>query len=382
MANQISLREKSRPITSTGQFHFTTEALPITNTRRIVGRQNRILTPIEGYPINVFRGNLPERLEISGTYRRVQTGQDPLLRLKLWSMRETALAIHWPGAGLTLPELSDWLVERVEETQEEIFDSVGQVVPWKVILVRNTPRVLPAPTTPDVEDIQDFLPLGRILSLDISYPFITPGRYQGNVLMSWEYTDDRVDYFGWQTARAGQQPANENTISNTSLRRSSISFRDGAGNLDYGQLSQVRMWAGSDNYRQPNSPDTAWVLGFQPFPIVNLELGTIDPSGPAAPFAAITWRDPDSIIGGPDVRKWQFLFWQEGDTPAANEEDWVDAVIQVDDEAPPLRKDGIRLTDLILTSGTDYTISIRAISLSTDAPGALMAYGALNFTAP
>ena len=60
----------------------------------------------------------------------------------------------------------------------------------------------------------------------------------------------------------------------------------------------------------------------------------------------------------------------------------MDARVQADDAQPPLRMDGIRLTDLSLTQGTDYTISIRAVSLSTDAPGALMAYGALNFTAP
>ena len=384
MAVQVSLREKGKPVTPATTFDFETSKTPIRELKRVIGRRNTVLNPIEGLPINVFQGQLPDRIEIAGTYPREWAGLNPFGKLKGWSLNGTIATLTWHNQGLALGDLSDWQVAEVSETHTEWFEETGQQVPWRVVLVRNKvgALTLPAPVVPDIEAVVPLLPLPRITVLNISYPIFTgTGGHTGAVLMTWQYTNEDVDAFGWQTARATADPANVFTIRNPELRSLAIEFLNSVDQPDYGQLSRVRMWPISTNPRQASGQDSEWVYGWQPYRVTEFQTGTI----PGASLGrSIHWRPLPEEWAAPLSYQWQIKVHKVGDDPP---DLWTDFspttafpntsnawLVQIfNDPASPIRN---------LVSGDAYNISIRAISQTAgngfEQP---IAYGNLNLIA-
>ena len=379
MAVQLTLTNIAVPSANPNRkFDFLTEATPVEQLRRIRGRQNRVLTPIKGLPRNVFQADLPDRIELAGRYARVEAGTNPFALLKTWSEGAFSLVLNWPDQGLDLAETRNWQVESVEEDHSEWMEATGQVINWKVMLVRNPTAALtiPPPVVPPPEELVPLRPLPTPTAITLSYPRLN-GLYTGSVRMEWRYTNEDVDYFGWQTSRQGADPANEYTVPTPSTRAITIRFLDSTNQPDYYELSGVRMWAGSNNFRQASSQDSMWVYGFQPANL-NLRDDMFDPPGQARPVPAILFTVAPELAALSNV-VYEVLHWETaGGAPDPDMETWTDVSSLRSGLA--LSQRAIYHTDLSGTSGTQYTLVMRVRYTADPAMDAIVAHGSLVFT--
>ena len=265
MAVQFSLTDpEARFADPNRRFEFDTATVPITSVTKKEGRVRRAVEPLQGPPIITFYGSLPERLVISGTYRRVQAGINPLSTLKLWSRNGTRLILGWINSSfIDYPTTLRWQVEEVDVEGDEFREEAEQIVRWQVTLLGQEPRVvIPPMPLPPGEIPTPLTKLSAPTSVRIQ-PEVIADFWTGNLVVSWGFNDVDTERIYYRYAPDGTTAYQEAFTILTNNRRFTVQFFTPQGTLDVGRLINIELWAQAAAHI--NSDNTPAVSTYQPY---------------------------------------------------------------------------------------------------------------------
>lgn len=393
MAAQFTLREKDAPARAPARpsrQHFVLDDQRHGLTRRSTtsGVETRTLKPVSGYPLTIPGAEIPETLDLSGVCYRALAGGDPFANLRRWAAHHIPLHLTWVG-DRGRPQGDLWLVVQVVENDEMYLEGLWQVRRWRLQLTRIPAGALavPAPTPVPPEETEDFGPLPEPTNLRLN-----PAAFgifpTGYVLLRWDYSSDKVDYWEYRYGPAGGDYGSPLRLDNPAARSLQFQYRNSGGVWFYTPL-QLQLAAGSENKgRQPSSDWVAAPVFYQPAPIPGVQYVAYDPS-PTANNAldhdAIFW-DERPVEDSGVAFIWQHRVWAVG-SPNPTEADWRPVT-----QNRYVAASNLRIPDpdnpgsfLPLTAGVDYYFQVRALSQARpalhDPGGRLIAYGRTKFTA-